>query len=357
MAFYPIKNNVTTTLRSAYSPGDGVIHVAVGTGSFFGVVFPIRVTCQRLSDNAVVIFQVSGITSDNLTVTTIEGTTDISLSIGDVCEMRFTAGAITAIQDALVYSTSTATTGTIGGIDSGSSFDHAPLTDVIDALLHAYEAPAFTSFSITGSATQEVGATYSGTKTFTWTTSNSSNVATNSISVLDVTGSFTLGSSLANDGSEALSTTATHNLPATHTWSINGTNTHSGSFSSTTSINWFWKVFNGTSVSTTLDESGIEGLATGTLKSGFSGTYIFTTGGYKYLAYPDSLGGVTSFTDSLTLLSVAMCTSADDASYSNTQNGFSYALVSVTNPSSITTNYRVYRTKNVLGSSINIIVA
>jgi hypothetical protein len=47
---------------------------------------------------------------------------------------------------------------------------------------------------------------------------------------------------------------------------------------------------------------------------------------------------------------------ADNAAYSNTANGYSYALVSVTNAEGETTDYRVYRSKFQLGASLNIAV-
>jgi len=78
------------------------------------------------------------------------------------------------------------------------------------------------------------------------------------------------------------------------------------------------------------------------LKSGFAGTYSFAAGGYKYIAYPAVYGTATQFTDQLTNFNVAM-----QAPYT----------VSVTNTFGQTTSYNVHRTTNVLGSSINIVVA
>jgi len=127
-------------------------------------------------------------------------------------------------------------------------------------------------------------------------------------------------------------------------------------------VNWYFKVYSGTSASVSLNEAGIEGLVTGTLKSGFVGTYTLTTGDYKYICFPDSFGSptaVTGFKDSSTGLAVSMADVGDDAFYSNTQNGWSYGLVSVTNGTAhpVVENYRVYRTKNILGGAIDIIVS
>jgi hypothetical protein len=89
-------------------------------------------------------------------------------------------------------------------------------------------------------------------------------------------------------------------------------------------------------------EADIKALGSSPLQSGFAGIYSFAAGGYKYIAYPAVYGTATQFTDQLTNFNVAM-----NPVYT----------VSVTNAFGQTTNYNVHRTTNVLGSSINIIVA
>jgi hypothetical protein len=119
-------------------------------------------------------------------------------------------------------------------------------------------------------------------------------------------------------------------------------------------------MYYGTSSSATLDESGIEGLTSSLLTSSETGTKSFAAGGYKYFAWPDSFGSptaTTGFKDTSTNLAVAMADSTDNAFFSETENGWSYGEVSVTNAFGQSTTYRVYRTKNVLGGSINIQVS
>ena len=136
-SFPPVLNNVATTLRASHSPGDGLILVMPGTGAAFGNTFPIRITCQRTSDSSIVIFYVNSRTNDDLSVSAaIEGTTDVALYAGDACEMRLTAGAVTELQSQLLYTTSTPTNPTIGGIPAGSTYNSAYLQSVIDQLLH-----------------------------------------------------------------------------------------------------------------------------------------------------------------------------------------------------------------------------
>jgi hypothetical protein len=79
-----------------------------------------------------------------------------------------------------------------------------PVQVIIDANTR-YLDPAFTAFAITGQANSiESGESIaSGAKTFTWATSNSSNVATNSLAIRNQTANTDLTTGQANDGTEA----------------------------------------------------------------------------------------------------------------------------------------------------------
>src|SRR5579859_2156548 len=214
----------------------------------------------------------------------------------------------------------------------------------------SYLLPAFTAFGISGQTTPiEVGATVaSGSKTFTWSTSNSGNVAANSISIVDTTAAATLASGLANDGTEAITISAiTNNVPASQVWTINGTNTHFGTFSRGYTVLWEWRVYAGSSTNLTLTANQVKALSdSAALQASFPGSYsINPTLAYSYFCYPDSMGNVAHFIDGTTGFPISMADSTDDPAYSNTALGWSYATVSVTNAQSITTLYRVYRTQ------------
>jgi hypothetical protein len=217
--------------------------------------------------------------------------------------------------------------------------------------------PAFTAFSITGQTTPlEVGATIAaGSKTFTWSTSNSAQVKPNSISIVDTTASATLASGLANNGTDAITITAiTNNVPATQVWTINGLNTSNGNFNRTYTVSWLWRVYAGDNASVTLTANQIKALtAFSSLQAGFAGTYTITpTSDFSYFSYPDSLGSVASFVDANTGFPISMADVTDNAAYSHVANGWSYALVSVTNANSVATNYRVYRTANSFSGTL-----
>ena len=266
-------------------------------------------------------------------------------------------GSVTGFSGSF-FTNPSATTVTVGGIAAGTTFpSNYDLQQMFDFLLYPFQTPTFSSFAIQGQAnTIEVGTELTGTKTFTWATTNSANVEADTIQIADTTNATTLGSSLANDGSEALALGATivNNTPGTHVWTISGTDTQAGSFSTTLTISWRWKMYYGTSTNTTLTEAQIEALANDTLVTSIAGTYSLAAGGYKYFCVPDEFDAINTITDDLTGFNVAMADSSDG--YTSSENGFSYQTVSVTNTNGQTTDYRVYRTKNILGSSIDITI-
>lgn len=257
------------------------------------------------------------------------------------------------------YSNSTPMPEDVGGFEVGTTFVSATLKELFDGLLYPYQYPSFLSFASAALITQEVGATLSGVQTFTWTTENDANIVADSLKIIDQTGGpLEIAIDLANDGTEDVDIGTIQKLVVdSHVWRITGENSQGDTFQRDLTVNWLWRLYFGTSASGTLTEAGIEGLANNPLSAGFAGTRSFVAGDYKYICYADELGDIASVKDASTLLNVPMADSGDDASYSNTANGISYATVSVTNTNGVTTDYRVYRTKNVLGAAIDLIVA
>jgi len=260
------------------------------------------------------------------------------------------------------YTGASPTTITVGGLPAGSTIAGLPISDILQSILVPYVAPAFSSFSIGQSSPVEVGTTISGSKNFSFGFSQLGNVNANTLAILDVTGSTTLASGLPLSSPQSANIgSISFNTPTTYSWRGRATNSQSNTFQSAlTSVSWLFRLFYGTSVNATLTEAQIEALSNSLLTSNENAVYSFPGGGYKYWAWPDSFGSPTAstgFRDTATNLAVAMASAVDDAAYSNTQNGWSYALVSVTNPNGVTVNYRVYRTKFVLGGAINVEVS
>ena len=88
--------------------------------------------------------------------------------------------------------------------------------------------------------------------------------------------------------------------------------------------------------------------------AGRAGTYNFGAGAYKYFAWPTSFGAPTLFRDFNTNLAVAMAGVAEG--YTTPVGSYYAQVVTITNGFGKTTNYYVFRTKNILGGAISIVV-
>lgn len=217
----------------------------------------------------------------------------------------------------------------------------------------AYQAPAFTAFAITGvSSPMEVGASFGPAVTFTWSTSNSGNVATNSIEIDDAGTPVETGT--ANDGThaETLGGAVTLTTAGTHVFNITGTDTEATEFTRALTLTWLWRRYYGANASPTLTEAAIEALASSGLATGYAGTYSMPAGGYKYICFAHAAGGqINSVKDANTGFDVPMA-----AGTFTDGGGFGFEKVSVTNAQGVTTDVRVYRTFNSLGGAITLTV-
>lgn len=256
-----------------------------------------------------------------------------------------------------LYTNSAATPTTIGGIGAGSTFSAKTMQEMWDSLLYPYQSPAFSSFSLGIASPLEIGADIATGQTFTWGTTNSFNVSANTVQISGY--NLVTLTGLANDGTEAVSFTGVitrdaADAPGVRTWNIQATNTNNVNFNTNLSLRWDWRMYAGTSTNTSLTEADIEALTNFTsIKNGFAGTFNMSAGGYKYFCFATGYGSPSTWTDTSNNLNVAMYTG-----YPNTDGaGNTYDLVSVTNAQSETTMYKVYRTLNQLGGSINIAIA
>ena len=287
---------------------------------------------------------------ENIQTTSATGSTIVNPGVNTTVVMSF-SGTIpvytvdvpsSAFTNSVSYTNTAATPTTIGGISAGSTFSGKTMQQMWDSLLYPYQYPAFTTFYINGQTSPlEVGATMIGTsRTFNWTTSNPSNVNTNSISITDLTTSTIIAFGLSNSGSYVATIPAlTNTSPTTHSWGVSASNTQSGSLNDSYSVSWEWRVYYGTNISNVPSASLVTGLTSSFLSNSFAGTYSFAAGGYKIFSYPTSMGTATTFKDTSTNLNVAMQPPV---------------TISITNTYGVTTNYNVHVTTNSLGGSINI---
>ena len=212
------------------------------------------------------------------------------------------AGYISGGGGSSSFTNLTPTPVTIGGIPSGSTFVGATMSEMWEALLYPYQYPAFSSFLMSGqSVILECGVEISGgVKLWTWGTTNSSNIAANSIDIDDVTTTTNLITGTDNDGSELVSIGAspiTKIITSTdHRWRITGENSLSQNFTRDFVVIWYSPFSYG---------SGAAGLTVAQLQaltkqvtSQSTNIYTFkpSTEG-MYIAYPATYGTLSSILD------------------------------------------------------------
>lgn len=244
---------------------------------------------------------------------------------------------------------------TLGGVQAGMVFNNTTFSQVFNTLFYPYLVPQFTSFAISGqSLTMEVGdSIVAGSKTYTWGTNNSGNITPNTIRIRN--GSTIILDNSPNDGSQVinLASPITKTTVASNSWDIRATRTNGSYMTRTMTVWWYFRHFYGTSSSATLLEADIQDLESSFLGTVTTGNYNFGASKYKYFAFPNTATNPVLFKDTATNLAIAMADASDG--YTDTNSGvYTFQLVSVTNPYGVTIDYRVYRTKYQLGSSIQI---
>ena len=254
-------------------------------------------------------------------------------------------GATGASGEASPYSNVTPVPVTIGGIEAGTTFVDQTMSDMFDALLYPYQYPAFSSFAITGQGqTLEVGATTNANPSFTWALTNSSNVVNDTINIYDTTTAEHLVTNHNSTGPAAVTHAGiTLSSAGAHVYTITCENTKLGTFTLTFVITAYWRRYYGESASSPHNEAEVKALRVSGLASSYAATYVFSTAAseYKWICYPSSWGTPSTFKDADTGFAVPF---------------ESAVVVSVTNTNGSTTNYNCFRSTNMLGGAISVVV-
>ena len=228
----------------------------------------------------------------------------------------------------------------VGGYEVGSTFTDQDNQEMWDGLLYPYQYPAFLSFLISGQGqTLECGVdTNGGVQTFTWSTSNPSNISTNSIDIWDVTGSSQLAGSQPNSGSLIIDIGAaiTQDIHNEYwDWRIDAENTKAQTISRTFRVRFYSPTYYGVGAPG-LSVAAVQGL-TKAIQAKANRTYAFSPSSeVYYYAYPASFGLLTSILD---------------ANGFETIGDWTLSVVSFTNNppdyEGIATNYNVYEFDNL----------
>lgn len=228
----------------------------------------------------------------------------------------------------------------VGGYEVGTTFSDQDNQEMWDGLLYPYQYPAFTSFAISGQVqTLECGVdTLGGVQTFTWATTNPSNINTNSIDIWDVTGASQLAGSQPNSGSLVIDIGAavTQDIHNEYwDWRIDAENSKSETLSRTFRVRFYSPTYYGVGAPG-LSVAQVQAL-TKAVQAKADRTYAFSPSSQVYYyAYPASFGLLTSILD---------------ANGFETIGDWTLSVVSFTNNppdyEGIATNYNVYEFNNL----------
>lgn len=241
------------------------------------------------------------------------------------------------------YIRSIPTSISVGGVTIGTTFD-GTVQDALDKILYPYGVPTFTSFSIRGLVALEVGATLArGVREFVWSTSNSTNILPNSITITDTNTGIILGSELENTGSASIEIPEVKmTKPGNYMWKIEGLSSEQGKFSRTFAAEWRWRVYYGCTDLEELTGADVLRLQNSSLLSSANGTFATPASGYKWLCYPSSFPTMKSFKDLATGLNIAI----NDP-----------ITVTVTSALGVVQSYKCHRTYNKLGGALTMVVS
>jgi len=258
-------------------------------------------------------------------------------------------GSVTALQAATDYRRSSPITVEVGGLEKDVYVPNGSIQKTLDDMLYPLKRPEFTIFRINGqSDVLELGEPFAnGEKLFVWNTSYPQNVMQNTIRIqIEQAENVwqTLASHLENDGQELIPLNVglwAFQAETSKRFRIVGTNLGGTDFSRTMEISWQGRIYWGTSPLQSLTGAAIRNLEESKLSNSRLGQYPFKEGGFKYIAYPATMGeqNPNRMIDPLMNFNVPMV---------------NLGVVSVTNAFGVTIPYRVYRSFNKMGGAVTI---
>lgn len=256
------------------------------------------------------------------------------------------------------YTNSNNSENIVGGLLKNNTYTDVTIKSILDMMLYPSLQPAITSFTIQGASNlYEVGYQQpSGTYTMSWVISNTSSLETDSLYIYGTAGNIIYGPT--NNSGPIINTfpNLQYLSPITLTYSLS-VGVNSGiRITSPFSITWNWGVQYGNATSSLLTTyGGFISYATNLNGTPF-GSYTLPGGtpSYKYIFIPDSFSTISNiFWNNIP---VVMADSIDGYTWS--ANNLNYNLVSYNNIWGVTSNYKIYRTKNMITATMtNVIIS
>jgi len=261
---------------------------------------------------------------------------------------------------------------TVGGVQSGNSFNDVKLLDVLKDILYPENMGRIATFSMTLnnlnlSKTFEVGQTLTGGLyyTFSWAFENGSDFKDKTLKIEDITvvtqsqtywlppssTPFTQSSGLTGPRGFLFPSDIKSDYPNKRTFRLSVERSNGTIVYKDYQIDWMWKVYYGASTFSTLTASQVYNLVNKTLSTQSSGSWTLPGDGYKYLAFPEN--STYNFTD-ITYKGLPLALAGTPSGYSYSSGDLNYLFVTVSNVNGISKQYKVYRSKNQIGATISV---
>jgi hypothetical protein len=256
------------------------------------------------------------------------------------------------------YSNTASSQTTVGGVLPSTSFNSVNTNAVFDMMFYPTLQPSFNSFIIQNvTSPYEVGFTQpSGSYTMSWTIANTSSINSSSINIYGITGSRIYGPTSNSGTISNTFNSVVYNVPTTLTYSITAQTINNIQISNSFYIKWTYGVYYGHATQSLLNNYG-NFLSYQTNLTGNSfGNYTFPGGttSFKYILVPDSFATISNIL--WNNLPVTMADATDGYTFS--ANNLNYRLLSFSNPYTVTTNYKIYRSKYKLTATMsNVIIS
>ena len=106
-----------------------------------------------------------------------------------------------------IYNLQTPATTTVGGITAGYVLTGKSSNCLLKEILTPYQSPAFSTFTNNVSTPVEVGTVISGSKSFSWTFTNGTNVCPLAFDIYDVTAPATIGTNCSSSSPQSATIT------------------------------------------------------------------------------------------------------------------------------------------------------
>jgi len=244
-----------------------------------------------------------------------------------------------------------ATTETVGGIPSGTTFSLGTTsTEILEQLLYPYQNVSFATFD-EGISNREVGDVFNTTSTFNWTTNGpDENWTAGSINIVGPSGDVATGLNINQSGISVSHGTYNSSIPVNKQFTISGSQTQGSNPSKTSSFGFRYRYYYGKDAAiidgSTLNSAGFSSVLRST-PNGFGGNdgqpFTSSDDEYIYFIYPTGDYGGTNiiFRDKDTGFAFS----------SVLENTFDYQ-----NTHGVTVEYRIMRSFNQTNGTQNISV-